>query len=116
MTLHRFTFRAMAADNEVQVHADAALARDAASAAIAEVARVEAKYSRYRPESVVSRINAAAGRAAVAIDLAAGEPYALQGLEAEGSEGDTMTALGRALHAALVHIAALAALGLQHGC
>ena len=68
MTLHRFTFRAMAADNEVQVHADAALARDAASAAIAEVARIEAKYSRYRTASVVSRINAAAGRAPVAID------------------------------------------------
>lgn len=33
----------------------------AARAAIDEVRRIEAKYSRYRPDSVVSRINAAAG-------------------------------------------------------
>jgi len=67
--LHRFTFRAMAAENELQVHAeDAGIAGRAARAAIAEVQRIEAKYSRYRPESVVSRINAAAGKDAVAID------------------------------------------------
>ncbi len=37
--------------------------------AVAEVRRIEATYSRYRPDSVVSRINAAAGGpAAVAID------------------------------------------------
>jgi thiamine biosynthesis lipoprotein len=70
MALHRFTFRAMAADNEVQIHAeDAALAQRAASLAIDEVDRIEAKYSRYRPESLVSRINAAAGGAPVAIDV-----------------------------------------------
>lgn len=33
----------------------------AVDAAIAEVRRIEAKYSRYRPDSIVSRINAAAG-------------------------------------------------------
>jgi thiamine biosynthesis lipoprotein len=69
MAPHRFTFRAMAAENEVQIHAaDAALAQRAASRAIEEVARIEAKYSRYRADSVVSRINAAAGAAPVAID------------------------------------------------
>ncbi|MBC8021621.1 MAG: FAD:protein FMN transferase [Burkholderiales bacterium] len=69
MTLHRFTFRAMAAENEVQVHCDdAARAEAGANAAIAEVNRVEAKYSRYREDSVLSRINAAAGGAAVAVD------------------------------------------------
>jgi thiamine biosynthesis lipoprotein len=70
MALHRFAFRAMAAENELQVHAeDAEVAGRAARAAIAEVQRIEAKYSRYRPESVVSRINAAArARSAVAID------------------------------------------------
>jgi thiamine biosynthesis lipoprotein len=69
MALHRFTFRAMAADNEVQIHADdAARASVAAHAAIEEVQRIEAKYSRYRDDSVVSRINAAAGGEAVAID------------------------------------------------
>jgi FAD:protein FMN transferase len=69
MSLHRFAFRAMAAMNEVQVHAPD---RDAAAAmaarAIEEVRRVEEKYSRYREASVVSRINAQAGGAPVAID------------------------------------------------
>lgn len=69
MALHRFVFRAMAAENEVQVHAqDGDLAAAAAQKAIAEVLRIEAKYSRYRADSVVSRINARAGSAAVAID------------------------------------------------
>src|SRR5258706_7993927 len=69
MALHRFSFRAMAAENELQVHADdASRAQAAADAAIAEVRRIEAKYSRYRPDSVVSRINAAAGNDPVAID------------------------------------------------
>jgi FAD:protein FMN transferase len=69
MTLHRFTFRAMAAENEVQIHCgDSRFAEDAAARAIAEVKRIEAKYSRYLPESVVSRINAAAGGAPVPID------------------------------------------------
>jgi thiamine biosynthesis lipoprotein len=69
MTLHRFTFRAMAAENEVQVHGDdAAFAESLAARAIEEVTRIEAKYSRYRADSVVTRINAAAGGAAVPID------------------------------------------------
>jgi thiamine biosynthesis lipoprotein len=69
MRLHRFTFRAMAAENEVQVHcADERFAEAAAAAAITEVARIEAKYSRYRADSVVSRINAQAGGAAVPVD------------------------------------------------
>jgi len=42
--------------------------RMAAEAAIAEVRRIEHKFSRYRADSVVSRINAAAGGAAVPID------------------------------------------------
>ena len=69
MELHRFTFRAMAAENEIQVHADHALqAKDAANAAIAEIHRIETKYSRYRDDSVISRINAAAGGDAIKID------------------------------------------------
>jgi thiamine biosynthesis lipoprotein len=69
MTLHRFTFRAMAAENELQIHADdARAAEEAAARAISEVRRVEAKYSRYRDESVVSRISAQAGAAPVPID------------------------------------------------
>lgn len=66
---HHFAFRAMAAVNEVQVYApDVSAARSLAALAIAEVRRIEAKYSRYRAESIVSRINAAAGGAPVAID------------------------------------------------
>lgn len=69
MTLHRYPFRAMAAENELQLHADEPARADlAARAAIDEVKRVEAKYSRYRPASLVSRINAAAGGEAVPVD------------------------------------------------
>ena len=69
MTLHRFTFRAMAAENEVQVHSDdARFAESAAARAIAEVKRIEAKYSRYLADSVVTRINRAAGEEPVEID------------------------------------------------
>ena len=67
--LYRFTFFAMAAENEVQLHSDdPVLAQRTANAAIAEVKRIEAKYSRYRDDSVVSRINAAAGGPAVQVD------------------------------------------------
>ena len=69
MQLHRFAFRAMAAMNEVQVHAPTREAAGAMAArAIEEVRRIEAKYSRYQPGSVVSAVNAAAGGAAVRID------------------------------------------------
>ncbi|HSW84760.1 MAG TPA: FAD:protein FMN transferase [Usitatibacter sp.] len=68
-SLYRFTFFAMAAENEVQLHADdPAAAERAANAAIAEVKRIEAKYSRYLEDSVVSRINARAGGAPVKAD------------------------------------------------
>ena len=62
-------FGAMASDCEIVVSGDDAAARHAAHAAMAEVKRIEAKYSRYREDSVVSRINAAVGRGhATAID------------------------------------------------
>ena len=67
--MRRFTFRAMAAVNEIQIDgADDRLAAAAAASAIEEVLRIEAKYSRYRDDSVVSRISAAAGGEAVAVD------------------------------------------------
>mgnify|MGYP000751778499 CR=1 FL=1 len=69
MALFRFAFRAMACDNEILVHAAArAQVADAAEVAIAEVKRIEAKYSRYRDDSIVSQINRAAGHYPVAID------------------------------------------------
>jgi thiamine biosynthesis lipoprotein len=59
----------MAAAHELQVAAATeGRARRAADAAIADVKRIEAKYSRYRADSVLSRINAAAGGAPVDID------------------------------------------------
>ncbi len=69
MALYRFGFHAMAAVNEVQVHArDRGAAHAMAVRAVEEVARIERKYSRYRADSVVARINAQAGGAPVAID------------------------------------------------
>ena len=69
MKSFRQTFRAMAAEHEIELAApDEALARRAAEAAIADVLRIEAKYSRYRDDSVTTRINRAAGGAPVAID------------------------------------------------
>ena len=69
MKLFRQTFRAMAAEHEIQLAApDIDRARRAADAAIADVMRIEAKYSRYRDDSVTSRINGAAGGFEVAID------------------------------------------------
>ena len=69
MPLFRFTFRAMAAQNELQlVAADEPNARRVADLAIADVQRIEAKYSRYRDDSVTTRINRAAGKEPVALD------------------------------------------------
>jgi thiamine biosynthesis lipoprotein len=48
--------------------ADVVTAHAAAAPAIAEVQRIEHKYSRYRDDSVLSRINAAAGRHPVSCD------------------------------------------------
>jgi thiamine biosynthesis lipoprotein len=67
--MQRFAFRAMAAEHEIVV-ADAVTddVRRAVEAAIADVHRIESKYSRYRDDSVVAAINRAAGQDDVAID------------------------------------------------
>jgi len=66
---YRFEFKAMASRCEVRLYApDQTLAAAWAEAAIAEVRRIEAKYSRYRDDSVTTAINRAAGRAAVRVD------------------------------------------------
>lgn len=61
----RFPFRAMACACEISMGLQSGQEPDWAAAmarmAIAEVHRIEAKYSRYRSDSVVSQINAAAG-------------------------------------------------------
>ncbi len=69
IALQRFSFDAMAGTHELQLGAtSAAIARRAADAAIGDVARIEAKYSRYRDDSLTTRINRAAGGVAVPID------------------------------------------------
>jgi thiamine biosynthesis lipoprotein len=65
----------MAGVHAITVDADdESRARAAIDAAIADVLRIEAKYSRYRDDSVTTSINRAAGRHEVAID---GETSAL---------------------------------------
>jgi len=69
MPLFHFGFSAMASVNELQIWADTETdARRAADTAIADVRRIEAKYSRYRDDSIVTRINREAGNAEVPID------------------------------------------------
>lgn len=62
-------FQAMASRCEIRLAAaSGAEARALAEPALEEVRRIEAKYSRYRADSIVSRINAAAGAGPVACD------------------------------------------------
>lgn len=58
---HRFAFRAMGCPCEIQLFTDTQeIARQIANSAISEVLRLEAKYSRYRSDSLLSQINKAA--------------------------------------------------------
>lgn len=67
--MFRIPFTAMACDCEVVLDGvDEATARAAAAEAAAEVQRIEFKYSRYRSDSLLSRINAAAGEVPVECD------------------------------------------------
>ena len=62
MTSHRIFFDAMASRCEVRLTVEnEPTAHSLAQLAIDEVRRIEAKYSRYRPDSVVSQISAQAG-------------------------------------------------------
>jgi thiamine biosynthesis lipoprotein len=68
-TVHRTLFDAMASRCEVRLAAsDQPTAQRLMERAIEEVRRIETKYSRYRPDSIISRINAAAGKEPVACD------------------------------------------------
>jgi thiamine biosynthesis lipoprotein len=68
--LRRLAFAALGTRCEVQYEASGGDGQAAAfeRAAVAWVQAFEAKYSRFRPESLLSRINAAAGRAWVEVD------------------------------------------------
>jgi len=73
MDLLRLPFDAMACPCEVVIDGVATLGGAAAAQAlalraVAEVRRIETTYSRYRPDSIVSRLNAAAGGAPIACD------------------------------------------------
>jgi thiamine biosynthesis lipoprotein ApbE len=60
--MHECTYRffALGADCAIRLFGDQkTLAHDAAAAASNEIARIEARYSRYRSDSELSRINAA---------------------------------------------------------
>ena len=65
----RYAFRAMASEHELHLWAsDRSRADRAARVAITDVLRIEAKFTRYRDDSVTAAINRAAGDAPVAID------------------------------------------------
>ncbi|MEQ1715765.1 MAG: FAD:protein FMN transferase [Hyphomicrobium sp.] len=70
MQAYRTHFNAMGCANEIVVCADDdASASTALQAAATEVVRIEQKFSRYRSDSIISRINAAAGSGTpIAID------------------------------------------------
>ena len=69
MKIFRVPFKAMASACELVIaDQNAQVAQAMAQAAINEVQRIEAKYSRYRADSVISRINAAAGQEPVSCD------------------------------------------------
>ncbi len=69
MELYRHTFAAMACTAEVQLYSgNADEARYAFAAVQDEVERLEAKYSRYRDDSILTAINRGAGGAPLAID------------------------------------------------
>jgi len=66
LTLYRFPFRAMGSPCEVQLYSDDKRhAQCAADKAMADVWRIEARYSRYREDSVLSGINRVAAKGGV---------------------------------------------------
>ena len=63
MPVHRVSFQAMASSCEVVLNADSAAdAQHLADQAMQEVWRIEQRYSRYRSDSIVARINAVSRR------------------------------------------------------
>ena len=89
MQRHERQFYAMGGPCSVQIYAADAISADfALTAATAEVRRIESKYSRYRDDSVVARINAAAGSGRdVAIDAETAQLLAIAARLHEQSDG-----------------------------
>lgn len=69
MQIHRFSFKAMACLNELSLYCNnKKAARDIADEAIAMVNTLEQRYSRYLPDSILSKINASAGQPGISVD------------------------------------------------
>lgn len=69
MEIFRFPFKAMGSACEIVIaDLDHAIAQVKAAQAVQEVLRIERKYSRYLNDSIVSKINAAAGKQKIACD------------------------------------------------
>lgn len=69
LRLHRFTFKAMACRNDLSLYCHSKTeASVIARQAITEVNRLELKYSRYLPGSLLSMINARAGQPGIIVD------------------------------------------------
>ncbi len=62
MNIQRFSFTAMASPCELHLLGESECCRAAAEAVEQEVKRIERKYSRYCPDSILSRINRNAGQ------------------------------------------------------
>ena len=63
LTLHKFPFKAMGSPCEIQLFARTAqAAQQVAERAMADIARLEARYSRYRDDSLLADINRVAAR------------------------------------------------------
>ena len=74
---HELTFHAFGTHCRVSFAAPAPRASELKRLALEWVAAFEAKYSRFLPDSLISRINGAAGRVPVAIDAEAEQLFAL---------------------------------------
>jgi thiamine biosynthesis lipoprotein len=86
--VHRLLFDAMGSRCEIRLAAsDGEHAQRLMHRAVDEVRRIENKYSRYRPDSIISRINAAAGREPVACDRETTDLLAYAGALFDASGG-----------------------------
>lgn len=98
-SLFSFPFRAMASPCVLHLYGDAAIKAElAAELAMAEVQRIEQRYSRYRPDSELSRINtvaAAGGEVTVDAETAGLISYAYGCFEKSGGLFDITSGLLR---------------------
>lgn len=96
--LHTFDFFAMGGGGVLHLFEEPQRAEEVADAAIAEVKRIEAKYSRYRADSVLSHINEAASRGSrVELDEETGQlmDFAFSCFKMSGSRFDVSSGLLR---------------------